>query len=383
MEATYYNFDLAIEHTEDGYFAHAYGEPFGEARDFFHPPFSEEELEQFLQLIADPAPENAERLALQQQTARSFGERLFHAVFRHNLRSSLQSSYQMVYQQRAHLRLRIQLATTPEFVNLPWEYLYDPGRGEFLALSVHAPSLRYLQLMHRILPLRIDPPLRVLVVMPSPGGYPPLTGESNWLNLLDTLDHLALDGKMKLERLQKPTLLDLQRRLRQQDFHILHFLGHASYDSATQDGSLVFEDEMGRGRLVSGQHLGMLLRDHFALRLVTLEACAVAPIMRQNPYVGVAQSLVQRGLPAAVALQFAPTEATKAAFRNEFYTSISNCTPVDVALTAARRAMQTVDQSTAWGAPMLLMRISDGKLFDDAPTRQPRPIREPFRRATR
>jgi len=54
-----------------------------------------------------------------------------------------------------------------------------------------------------------------------------------------------------------------------------------------------------------------------------------------------------------------------------------------VALTAARRAMQTVDQSTAWGAPMLLMRIPDGKLFDDAPARQPRPIREPFRRTTR
>lgn len=365
MDTPYYNFDLTIEHTEDGYFAHAYGEPFGEARDFFNSPFSSDEVEEFFRLIAEPGPADSEQLAHQQQIARAFGERLFNAAFRHNLRSSLQSSYQLVYQQRARLHIRIQLAATPEFTNLPWEYLYDPGRGEFLALSVHAPTVRYLKLSHRILPLKVAAPLRTLVVMPSPGSYPPLNVERDWLSLLDTLDHLALEGKMKLERLQKPTLLDLQRRLRQNDYHILHFLGHASFDEQTQDGALAFEDEMGRGRLVSGQHLGTLLRDHFSLRLVTLNACVDEPFAPRNPYLAVAQSLVRRGLPAVVALQFAPPPLVAATFADEFYSALANRTPVDLATTAARRVMQSTDPGMAWGAPVLLMRTPDGQLFDN------------------
>src|SRR5258708_3478919 len=101
MNTNFRNFDLSIEHTEDGYFAHAFGEPFGEARDFFHSPFSQAELDNFLRLLTEPA--NAEQLALQQATAKALGERLFNTVFRHNLRTSLQSSYHLVYQERAQL----------------------------------------------------------------------------------------------------------------------------------------------------------------------------------------------------------------------------------------------------------------------------------------
>lgn len=51
-------------------------------------------------------------------------------------------------------------------------------------------------------------------------------------------------------------LLDLQRRLRQQPYHIIHFVGFAVHDTQTQAGVLVFEDEMGRGRVINGDHLG-------------------------------------------------------------------------------------------------------------------------------
>ena len=90
------------------------------------------------------------------------------------------------------------------------------------------------------------------------------------------------------------------------------------------------------------------------------------PIAPQNSYIGVAQSLVRRGLPAVVALQFAPTTAVASTFDDEFYTAIANHTPVDLATTAARRAMQTIDEGVAWGAPVLLMRTPDGQLFENS-----------------
>ncbi|MDQ3248373.1 MAG: CHAT domain-containing protein, partial [Chloroflexota bacterium] len=272
------------------------------------------------------------------------------------------SSYQLAYQQRAQLRVRIQLATTPEFVHLPWEYLCDPVRAEFLALSVHSPMLRYMDLMHHILPLKVDGPLRMLVVIPAPAGYPAIELEREWHTLLDTLDHLALDGKLKLERLQKPTLFDLQRRLRQGEYHLLHFIGHTLYDPSAQDGLFVFEEETGRSRPVSGQHLGSLLRDHYALRLVVLQPCQRAQITMPNPYVAIAPSLVQRGLPAVVSLQF-PINAL-AGFADPFYTAIANRQPVDVAVADARRSMASEQGGVAWAAPLLLMRTPDGRLFE-------------------
>ncbi len=372
MNMNYQNFDLKIEHTEDGYFAHAYGEPFGEARDFFYSPFSQEELTAFLRLLVEPA--TAEQQALQQQTARAFGERLFHAVFRHNLRSSLHSSYQTIYQERARLRIRVQLDATPEFINLPWEYLYDPTRNEFLALSVHTHMVRHQNLMHHILPLKVASPLRALVVIPSPGSYPPTNAERTWLTLLDTLDHLALEGKLKVERLQKPTLLDLQRRLRQNEYHILHFIGHGAFDPQTQDGLLAFEDEMGRGRLVSGQHLGSLLRDHYSLRLVILSACTSDPYAEparegeptviKNPYLAAAHSLVRRGTPAVVTMQMAPTDPNALLFADKFYTAIADYTAIDEAMMETRRAMLNAEPGAVWGLPTLLIRTPDGRLFE-------------------
>ena len=77
-----------------------------------------------------------------------------------------------------------------------------------------------------------------------------------WRDFVDTVDYLAADRRILFERLPKPTLLDLQRRLRQHEYHVLHFIGFSIYDPQTQEGVLIFEDENGRGRPVSGQHLG-------------------------------------------------------------------------------------------------------------------------------
>ena len=76
---------------------------------------------------------------------------------------------------------------------------------------------------------------------------------------------------------------------------------------------LIFEQKYDEAK----NHLGTLLRDHFSLRLVTLNACMDEPVATQNPYLGVAQSLVRRGLPAVVALQFAPPPMVASTFADD------------------------------------------------------------------
>ena len=58
----------------------------------------------------------------------------------------------------------------PQLAGLPWEYLYQAeGRG-FLALSGRTPVVRYLELSEGLGTLLVEPPLRVLAVIATPGA---------------------------------------------------------------------------------------------------------------------------------------------------------------------------------------------------------------------
>ena len=185
-----------------------------------------------------------------------------------------------------------------------------------------------------------------------------------WLGLLDRVDYLARDKKLVVEWLQKPTLLDLQRHLRQGEYHILHFIGHSAFNEGTGEGELIFEDEIGRSRAVSGQHLGAMLRDHFSLRLTVLSDSADSPARDgEHAFLHVARSLVQRNAGAVLATQFGMPRDVQLQFMARFYAEVAAMKPVDEAVLQARLAVR--EEGVWWGAPVLTSRVSDGQLFDD------------------
>ena len=78
--------------------------------------------------------------------------------------------------------------------------------------------------------------------------------DDEWKKLENAFEGLIQRGLVKLERLQRPTLGELQKALRRDQFHIFHFIGHGKFVVHRQDGVLLMEDEVtGRGRPVSGQ----------------------------------------------------------------------------------------------------------------------------------
>ncbi len=207
-------------------------------------------------LLADPGDDESQR-AEQFMIARDAGGRLFDAIFRDEILECWRTSWREAYTHQQTLRVRLRLYAAGLLRALPWEYLYDSSREEFVALSVHTPLVRYQERAHQILPYKVTLPLRVLVVLAGPEGYPPLPIGVEWRDLVDTVDYLAADRRIIFERLSKPTLLDLQRRLREGEYHMVHIVGFSVHDPQTNDGVLIMEDEMGRGRAVSGQHLGL------------------------------------------------------------------------------------------------------------------------------
>lgn len=360
-------FDLFIEKNEDGYFSRVMDSPAGTAAAVFRMPVAVGELEAFARAASSPYHPDSHQFETARRTARDLGTRLFDATFVGEVGAMLHRCMDLAYQQASRLRVRLALSEAPELVRLPWETLFNHLRDESMALSAHAPLSRYIDLSHVVRPLRVAQPLRMLVVIADPPGYPPVEVQREWLALLDTLDVLGARRQLIVERIARPTLFELQRRLREQPYHIVHFVGHAIYNSQSAESFLVLEDEQGRGRLVSGTHLAAMLRDQFSVRLVALHSCGAWQPVPREPFTHIAYNLVKGGMASAIALPYELTDKAALAFSFELYSRLASGEAVDVATAEARRTMLAESPGVEWCAPVLVSRVPEGQLFEIAP----------------
>lgn len=362
---TYLDFDLQIDELNPSTFrARVLNSPAGQAEATFAFPFTDQELEIFFLRIGRPRRGVRRLNSPEVNEARSFGNKLYKAVFQDALQACLLRSIDKAEQQGAGLRLRLRLP--PSCIELPWEYLYDAAQERFLSHSTSTPIVRYLDLAQSIKPLAVMPPLKVLVMIASPSDYEALDIEAEWQKIEASVAELKQRGLLQLTRLPQATLSALQKQLRRDQYHIFHFIGHGGFDRQTQEGVLLLESEDGRSRLVSGNALGTLLHDHPSLRLALLNACEGARAARSDPFAGVAQQLLRQGIPAVIAMQFEITDKAAIILAREFYDALADGYPVDGALAEARKSIYTAENDIEWGTPVLYLRAVDGRLFDMA-----------------
>jgi hypothetical protein len=291
------------------------------------------------------------------------GGELFRTVFQGELLKAFQGCLAKA-QSGPGLRIRLRLNDVPHLADLPWEYLYDAeGRG-FLALSGRTPVIRYLELSEGLEKLLVEPPLRVLAVISTPRGYRELAeADEEWRRLGVALKPLLASDRIELERLEHPTLAALEERLRTgKPVHVLHFVGHGGFSELRGEGVLVFEDEDGNGVPVGGPSLAYLLQDHPSLRLAVLNACNGARSSHDNTFAGTAQVLVQRGVPAVIAMQSEVMDETACSFAEKFYRGLAAGLPIDACVGEVRRAL-AAERNPEWGTPVLYLRATDGHLF--------------------
>ena len=162
---------------------------------------------------------------------------------------------------------------------------------------------------------------------------------------------------MVFERLPKPTLLDLQRRLRQHQYHVLHFIGFSIYDPQTQDGVLIWRTKWGAGVRLAGSTWARCWATTISLRLAVLSIAERGADARHRPGRPSGRQLVRRGLPAAVLQPTKLLDRPSLAFVHEFYIALANLRPVDVAMAEARRAIQLEEFGAGWGVPQLVSRL--------------------------
>jgi CHAT domain len=119
------------------------------------------------------------------------------------------------------------------------------------------------------------------------------------------------------------------------------------------------------------------LADKPSLRVAVLNACRGARSTAHDPFVGVAQGLINAGLPAVIAMQFAITDNAAIIFSDEFYGAFANSYVIEAALAEARKALFSKPQYnlTEWGTPVLFMRSSDGHIINPPIPSPPAPIK--------
>ncbi|OGO32895.1 MAG: hypothetical protein A2Z16_11795 [Chloroflexi bacterium RBG_16_54_18] len=375
---SFLDFDLQINRLGKKFQAQVLESPAGQASSEFTLPLSNLELENFFLRVGRPRKGVRRIDSPEMDTIKKVGGRLFDAVFCEDILALLSSSLVIAQSQGKGLRIRLR-QTSAESGDLPWEYLYDARQNRFLALALQTPIIRYLDVPQASQALTVDLPLKVLVMVSSPSDYPPLDVETEYSRLSNALQPLAQKGLVNLERIDNATFEALQRQLRTGKHHIFQFIGHGGFNPGSQEGVLILENENNLGKIVSGQELGWLLHNYPSLRLVVLNACEGARSGRQDPFAGVAQSLVQQGIPAVIAMQFEITDQAALIFSQNFYTAITEGNPVDTALSEARMSIFTSGNDIEWGTPVLFTRSSDGRLFDIQLSHPlPQPVEPPF-----
>lgn len=356
-------FDLELLRNGAGYRAHVLNSPGGQGSADVTLPFNDTEIENLiLKMGVSQGRTRGAGDSVRTQAAKTFGGGLFRAFFKDAVAQCWTASLAKAADTRTSLQLRLRLNDAPELANLPWEFLYDPSLNRFFLLSRDTPLIRYLELPNPPPPLTITPPLNILLMISSPKGEDPLDVAGEEKLLRDALHDLVQAGSVTIKRLERPSLAGLQRELLNTEYHILHFIGHGSFDEQRGRGLIMLEDDNRYSALVDGERFATMIHDE-SLRLVILNSCDGARPTINDPFGGFAQRIIQQDIPAVIAMQFEISDAAAIAFSREFYAALAASFTIEAALAEARKAIYALPNDTEWGIPVLYSRAPDGILF--------------------
>jgi len=303
---------------------------------------------------------------------RSLGEALAVALLPSNVWNALNNRITQAAAAQEGVRVRLMFSGS-ELANWPWEFIvFNRGGGEskvsdFLALMPNVSLVR-----HSATPLpawRIEAktPLKVMVAVASPAGWPKLkvaderaivvkalAGSSRLT--VDSVDHA---GPSELPNKMKPA-------------HLFHFAGHGKFEAVQSavpganegKASIILEDEYGDEKTLDAELLAVQLRDA-GVRVAVLGACQTAQRDDVGAWSSVAEALLKAELGAVVGMQFPVRDTSALAFAERFYASLALGLSIDEAVAAGRVAVALLEDPRGWATPVLYLRSPDGVIFSE------------------
>jgi CHAT domain len=248
----------------------------GDVRGTMRFPFDELALESRLKdlqiALLKSGGRRRQALTQEERAVQGLGQALFDTLLADEVRRCYDDSLERADAGDKGLRLKL-VITAPELAVLPWEYLYDPDRAEYLSLSAGTPIVRYLDVRQPVRSLQVTPPLRILAMVANPSDLEELDVERERTRVERATERLRAAGLLQVEWLDGQGWRDLQRAMRGGPWHIFHFIGHGGFDRSSDEGFVALVGDDGQARPQRATELARLLADHRSLRLVFLNAC--------------------------------------------------------------------------------------------------------------
>jgi len=303
--------------------------------------------------------ENAEALEEKdrEESHIEFGKMLYNRVFSGQLGEYFNKSAKEAQENGGGLRLSLRFGEdVPEISALPWEYLHDDEDFLIRRRNILISRLSAGVKKKKLEPL--DSVLRMLVIISGPDDprIPPLNTEKEQEIILEAVDKLQRDQKIKVDFTEDATFENVEGYLNEQDYHIIHFTGHGI--SIDGKGHLVFENEDQKARLIDNKTLSDLFSER-GIRLVVLSSCESAKGSNKEAFGDLASMLSKRGIPAVVAMQYSVLDDVATKFAYNFYRAIASGKPVDLALKEARLVMKNLENGNGFDFATPVLYLSD------------------------
>lgn len=374
MAMVYRDFDLRIARKGDMYTAEVTRSPAGVSatEDLSSWPFGNEPDRMLLMELENAVLKSRNSrsgpiLSPEEKILREFGADLFKCVLRDS--RSVAAMYSGSVSQVKGLPdvgLRINLQVDPpEMANLPWEYVFDDqAEKSYLCLRTKYPVVRRLGAPAQSRVTGEHTPVRVLAMLVNLSGEWSLKDaerERRSLGAIFQTPGLQVDFCWNL-RATKDSLYDL---MEQGPWDIFHFIGHGGTEYKTDadnkrhsEGFVVMDDGHGKPDKVRASVLADMLESG-EVKLAVFNCCEGA-----RGSSSVAASLVAAGIPMAIAMQFAITDASAVRFSEGFYKKLVAGHTVERALTAARKFVRG-ESDAEWALPVLFTQANSSTFFEE------------------
>jgi hypothetical protein len=338
----------------------------------FRPPFNTRDIVNALTSIPRAVDEFQSSFGPPREIIRSLGERLFTSLCEGRVGKLYLQSLEMVKVNNQSLRLTI-IINDAELAVLPWEFLYDPLRKDFIALSVRSPIIRRWNSPEEPYLSPPTTPLNVLIVSAEVHKYDLGTAESE----IKIIEDCLAGGEFKIDKLLNATPKQFMSALASEEpIHVLHFIARGvppNYESnsaysvssesisLSQLGLLLHSDSKGApstdGDLVDVSLLRHLVRSMRDLRFVSLSGDHTDWIACQ----------LAAECPSVLGWRGENTFQAYESFAKGFYSAFRQFQPLEAAVTQGRQAIDLdYPGGKEWGMPVFYMQINNGKLFAGA-----------------
>ena len=275
------------------------------------------------------------------------GKALYNLVFREDLGAKFQAWYQDLTQgERFRLRLDIQ---APELISIPWELLRDDQ--QFLARR-GVSIVRFIGNARKD-DVNLDSGMKVLIVSASPQN-----DSFNEDEYVQPVKALFKKHRINPDFLTgKDATREGLHKILENKYDLFHFVGHGSFEK--DKGKVWLVDQQGNPDSIRGNDLSDWLWDS-GVKFAFFCSCQTGTTSQENTFNGVAYSLVGRGIPAVVAMQYNFPQEEARTFVESFYNKLLRSESIDEAMRFARNSLP--NDEVAWCIPVLYSQFDMGRL---------------------